>query len=122
MEKGNDEGLIEFTKKQIRKSGPIRDFKNFKLMWKRALETPYLSDVVSGSVARETETEIEARITDCAWQRKFKELDATDLGYAVCCKLHYAMASCYHPKIKLKRTKTLMQGDSYCNHTYFWEE
>jgi len=52
----------------------------------------------------------------------FKEMKATDLGYVLNCQPDFAYAKACHPNVKLKRTKTLMQGDNYCDHTFYWEE
>jgi len=49
-------------------------------------------------------------------------MNAADLGYDICCHPDFELARAYHPKIRLKRTKTLMQGDGYWNHTYYWKE
>ena len=65
---------------------------------------------------------IEFNVTECLWAKTFKELNAADIGYILCCRPDFAIARAYHPNIRLKRTKTLMQGDSYCNHTYYWKE
>jgi hypothetical protein len=56
------------------------------------------------------------------WAETFKKMNATDLGYNTCYRPDFAMARAYHPKIGLERTKTLMQGDGYCNHTCYWKE
>ena len=49
-------------------------------------------------------------------------MNALDLGYIMFCQVDFAMAQAYHPKIKVKRTKTFMQGDSHCDFAYYWEE
>jgi len=43
-----------------------------------------------------------------------RELNATDIGYAVICHGDYAYCQGFNPKIRLIRTKTLMQGDDCC--------
>jgi len=37
------------------------------------------------------------------------------------CHGDYAWAEGFNPDIKLVRDKTLMQGDSICNHRYVWQ-
>jgi hypothetical protein len=54
--------------------------------------------------------------------KTFKELNATDIGYVLNCRPDFAMAKAQHPKLRLKRTQTLMQGDDCCNHTWYWKE
>jgi hypothetical protein len=51
----------------------------------------------------------------------FREEDAAGMGYAAICYPDYAVASGFNPKLKLVRTKTLMQGHECCNHRYVME-
>jgi hypothetical protein len=52
----------------------------------------------------------------------FKELDAEDIGYLVACNPDHAYAKACNPRVKLRRTKTLMQGDEHCDHVWYWDE
>ena len=47
--------------------------------------------------------------------------DAARIGYSYICYADYATAQAFNPKIVMRRSKTLMQGDSYCNHRYEME-
>ncbi|MEM2914046.1 MAG: L-2-amino-thiazoline-4-carboxylic acid hydrolase [Candidatus Bathyarchaeia archaeon] len=120
--KANERALIELAEEQVDALGGFKNFEDYKVFFRKALTSPFLSCIVRGSIAKETPKEIAAHITDCLWHKTFRKLNATDLGYVVCCQPDFAVASHYHPKIKMKRTKTLMQGDECCNHTYYWEE
>ena len=50
-----------------------------------------------------------------------REEDALDLGYACVCHADFGLPVGINPKLKLIRTKTLMQGHDCCNHRYVWE-
>jgi hypothetical protein len=63
----------------------------------------------------------EYRISQCLWAKMFREEDAGDIGYAAVCYPDYAVASALSPKLKLVRTKTLMQGHDCCNLRYVME-
>jgi len=52
----------------------------------------------------------------------FREEDAADIGYATHYHVHYAAATAFNPKIRMYRTKTLMEGHDYCDHKWVWEE
>jgi hypothetical protein len=47
---------------------------------------------------------------------------AVDIGYAVICHPDFASAEGYSTKLRLVRTKTLMQGHDCCNHRWLWKE
>lgn len=52
--------------------------------------------------------------------KTFLEKNAGDIGYLTICYGDSASAKAYHPKLKLRLTKTLMQGFDCCNHRYTW--
>jgi hypothetical protein len=55
------------------------------------------------------------------WAKAFRDENAGDLGYAMVCYPDYAVAKGLNPKLKLIRTKTLMQGDDSCSLRYVME-
>jgi fumarate reductase iron-sulfur subunit len=59
--------------------------------------------------------------TYCPHAEKFKELEAADWGYELMCMADYYMLKGWNPNIRFERTKTLMQGDDCCDHTYIVE-
>lgn len=72
-------------------------------------------------VVEDSPKAFEIRVTECLWARMFREENAADIGYAGICHPDYAAASGFNPKIKLIRSKTLMQGHDCCNHRYIVE-
>ena len=108
--------------KQLVSMKPIENFEDFKLMLKGTNTSPLMSHVLTVTYPEEQPKKLSCKITECLWAKIFKEMNAADLGYIICCNPDFATAKAYHPNIKLKRTKTLMQGDGYCDHTYCWEE
>jgi hypothetical protein len=63
----------------------------------------------------------EVRITQCLWAKTFRDAGAADIGYASICHPDFAVAEGFNPKMRLIRTKTLMQGHDCCNHRYVVE-
>jgi hypothetical protein len=61
----------------------------------------------------------EVKVEECLWAATFRKHKAEDLGYLLICHPDFAMARGFNPKMKLHRTKTLMQGHKCCNHR--WE-
>jgi len=64
----------------------------------------------------------EMRVYECLWEKIFREKDATDIGYAYVCYNDFASARAVNPKIKLERTKSLMQGHDCYNHRWTFDE
>ncbi len=121
---GNDKlyAILRETKdERIRSKRPMEGhtlrawaegFKQNKGIFKHALVAEVVED---------TEHAFEIRITQCLWAKTFREHDAAELGYSVCCHGDFADASAYNPKMKLVRSKTLMQGQDCCNHRWVVE-
>ncbi len=63
-----------------------------------------------------TPTEVELKVTECVWVKPFRDAKAADLGHTIVCAFDEEWARGFNPKIKFTRTKTLMQGDAFCNH------
>ena len=112
---------VEMVKKMTEKE-PINTFEDFTASYKDALCSPLFSHALTAVVEEETPKKLKLCVTECLWAKVFKEMKATDLGYVLFCQPDFAYAEACHPKIKMKRTKTLMQEDSYCDHTFYWEE
>ena len=108
VDQTNEGGEIddpEHTLKEYVKSG-MEAFKNM-MTWE---------------VVEESDRVYEIRVTECLWAKTFQEKNAADIGYDTICYSDFSDARRYHSKIKLERTKTIMQGDGYCNHRWTWEE
>jgi hypothetical protein len=101
---------------------PISTFKNFKTQWKEATKSEYWTHVVTVSFTEDSDQKLECKYTECLWAKTMKDLKAEDIGYIICCNLDFRIVKATHPKLRLERTKTLMQGDEYCNHTFFWDD
>lgn len=77
--------------------------------------------VLTYAAVEQSEKVCEMRITECLWAQTFRDANAADIGYACICHPDFAAASAFNSKMKLTRTKTLMQGDSHCNHRWVVE-
>lgn len=69
----------------------------------------------------DTETRQAYRFTRCMWAEIYRSLDAEDIGFWIC-EGDGPAAAAFNPEIKFKRTKTLMDGDEYCDHVFYIEE
>ncbi|NPE08804.1 MAG: L-2-amino-thiazoline-4-carboxylic acid hydrolase [Asgard group archaeon] len=122
VEKLSEKKSIESAKQMVIHSEDINNFADFKAFFKKQMNSNMMKNTATFTIIEDSEKKLEFKITECLWAKVFKDLDETEQGYRFYCKPDYAMAGIYHPKVKLTRTKTLMQGNVYCNHTYTWEE
>jgi hypothetical protein len=92
--------------------------------WRKWLEptSPLMSHVLETEFEDVSPTKFKQCVTDCLFARAFKGMDAGDIGYLWECNTDYESARRFHPNLKMKRNKTIMQGDDHCNFTYYWEE
>lgn len=82
---------------------------------------PLFKHALTSTVVEDSPTAVEVRITECLWAKTFRAADAADIGYAMCCHGDFAAATAFNPKMKMIRTKTLMQGNDCCNHRWVME-
>jgi hypothetical protein len=114
------EGMSEMARKGMARRPPAqRDFAT----WTSGLKTPppLMQHALVYQIVEDTPQAFEFRISKCLWAKTFRENSAEAIGYAAICHPDFAVASAFNPKIKLIRTKTLMQGNDCCNHRYVLE-
>ena len=99
----------------------IEDFQDFLAWIKKTYGSPYWSHILTYTL-EEALREYRFTCTECLNAKVFRDLNAEDLGYIMLCHTDFAATSAFHPKLRLERTKTLMQGDECCNFHCFWAE
>jgi hypothetical protein len=105
--------------RRMAQAGPSNDFASFKAV---LLEPdPFWKHTLTWTVEENTDEAFEVKITECLWAKTFRDANAADIGYATVCHPDYAMAQGDNPKMRMERTKTLMQGHGFCNHRWLWE-
>lgn len=105
--------------KQMAKNLP----KNDLAAWTTSLRKPdyFWKNVLTFEIVEDTEKAFEVKITECLWAKTIRDLKAGDIGYAMICHPDFAMVRAFNPKMKLIRTKTLMQSHDCCNHRWVIE-
>jgi len=81
----------------------------------------FWQNVLTFQIVEDTPKAFEVKITECLWAKTYRDANAADLGYLLSCYGDYASAKGFNPKMRMIRTKTLMQGDAFCNHRYVIE-
>ncbi|MFX0022338.1 MAG: L-2-amino-thiazoline-4-carboxylic acid hydrolase [Candidatus Hermodarchaeota archaeon] len=110
------------VKRLLKNRKPIENFKEFKEIYKEQISTEFMQHSLDFTITEDTPNKITFKFTKCLWAKTFLEINEPGLGYAMCCYPDYTMAKAFHPKLKLLRNKTLMQGNTCCESTYIWEE
>jgi L-2-amino-thiazoline-4-carboxylic acid hydrolase-like protein len=82
---------------------------------------PIIQHAIEAEIVEQTPEAFEYHVKKCLWANVFRDQDAADIGYSMICYPDYAVASSLNPKLRLIRTKTLMQGDDFCSLRYVME-
>ena len=98
---------------------PENDLSTFTANFKKP--SRFFEHTCTHQILEYTEKVVEVKYTECICATIFREANASDIGYAAICHGDFAIAQAFNPKIKLIRTKTLMQGNDCCNHRYILE-
>lgn len=109
---------LELVKKQMTGRKTIDNFDDFKTFMKELHESPFASNLFTITYREDIPTEIEFHTNECLLAKIFRDMNATDLGYVMICQPDFVTTPAYFSNVRLKRTKTLMQGDDYCDTTY----
>ncbi|MBI4905595.1 MAG: L-2-amino-thiazoline-4-carboxylic acid hydrolase [Acidobacteria bacterium] len=82
---------------------------------------PLIQHALDAEIVEQTPEAFEYRVKKCLWAKAFRDEGAADIGYAMICYPDYAVAKSLNPRLKLIRSKTLMQGDDSCRLRYVME-
>ncbi|MHA2037065.1 MAG: L-2-amino-thiazoline-4-carboxylic acid hydrolase [Promethearchaeota archaeon] len=113
--------MCNLVKEKLEELGPVNEFTDFARIEKEENELIEFRNTVTIRYVKDTESELGLHITECLEAEVFKELEAEDIGYLVVCNPDYAYARACNPCVKLRRNKTLMEGDDYCDHLWYWD-
>ncbi|MBE0660800.1 MAG: L-2-amino-thiazoline-4-carboxylic acid hydrolase [Bryobacteraceae bacterium] len=97
----------------------VRDLVTFAASMKNM--PPIIQHTLEAEIVEQTPEAFEYRVKKCLWAKVFRDESAADIGYVMICYPDYAVARGLNPKLKLIRTKTLMQGDDSCVLRYVME-
>jgi hypothetical protein len=106
-------------KKTCGRPPAVRDLVSFASNMKNI--PPLMQHALEAEIVEQSSAAFEYHVKKCLWAKVFRDGDAADIGYAMVCYPDYAVARGLNPKLKLIRTKTLMQGDDGCSLRYVME-
>lgn len=89
----------------------LRAFASAKEPWTRhgALEV---------DVLKETEREYHFNVTRCRYAEMYRALGVPELGAVLSCNRDFALGTGFNPRLRLRRTQTIMEGAPHCDFRY----
>lgn len=118
LKSATENRVRRFSKRSAKKSGKV-DFSTYT-DWARNPDR-YWKHVLTFDIVEDTSNAFELKVTECLWAKTFREAGAADIGYATTCHADFAFAEGYSTKLRLVRSKTLMEGHDCCNHRFLWQ-
>jgi len=116
MLKADSEKRGALNGRQMAKSFPKNDLAAFSLIMKKP--DYFWKHVLTFDIIEDTLTVFEIKVRECLWAKTFRKFKAGDFGYTLICHGDFSMAGGFNPRMKMHRSKTLMQGQDYCNHRW----
>lgn len=83
-----------------------------ELLWDQMI------DGIEFEVLERTPEVLKLSVSKCLFANEMAKLDATGIGDAFYCAYDLGFCQGLNPDIKFTRTKSLMNGNDCCNHTY----
>jgi hypothetical protein len=78
-------------------------------------------DAISIRMLEETDRNLDFDVTRCRYAEMYDALDMKDLGFCLSCSRDGAFAEGFNSRIRLSRTRTIMQGEAYCDFRFTLE-
>lgn len=73
-------------------------------------------------VLEQTSTRFFFNVTRCPYRDQYRELGLEDLGVGFSCCRDEPFARGFNPRLRLVRTRTLMEGAAHCDFRYYLDE
>jgi hypothetical protein len=77
-----------------------------------------IGGVLEMEVLEQTSETYHFNITRCPYFEKYSELGLAEYGVALSCCRDEPFARGFHPRLKLERSQTIMEGADYCDFRY----
>ena len=73
-------------------------------------------------VHEETDTRLRYDVVRCRYAEMYREMGLAEIGHLLSCGRDGTFCTGYDSRIRLTRTRTIMQGASHCDFSYRWVE
>jgi fumarate reductase iron-sulfur subunit len=78
--------------------------------------------ILEMDVLEQTPTTYFFNVTHCPYYDKYKELGLEEFGVGFSCCRDEPFARGFNPRLRLERTKTIMEGAEYCDFRYYLDD
>lgn len=108
------ENTVKEAREQLQRADlPARDLDTvMEVLWDQ------MGDLAEFTVEERSPERLELRVTRCLFADEMRRLGAADIGLAFYCAYDDGFCQGLNPAMTFTRTRTLMQGDECCDHTY----
>lgn len=79
-------------------------------------------DALVQEILEQDDKKLYINCTRCRFAEMYKELGIPELGFLLSCGRDFVMTEGFNPKLKLRRTQTIMEGAEYCDFRFHLEE
>lgn len=93
----------------------LADFARGIPLWSR-------DDALTLDLLESTPERISMNVTRCRYAEMYRELGMTDLGFALSCARDFALVEGFNERIRLERTRTIMEGADHCDFRFTLEK
>ncbi|MFW9968525.1 MAG: L-2-amino-thiazoline-4-carboxylic acid hydrolase [Candidatus Thorarchaeota archaeon] len=100
---------------------PIESFNDVKVLLRHWVDALNKDKMESVEITEETANKSVCIVTECIYAKVFNDLKAPDIGYVLHCKQDFPATPAIHPNMRLKRSKTVMEGQDCCDFEYYWK-
>ena len=115
------ENETEFGK-EIKGDKPLNSKEDLAQIFKENIfDDPYFINSNDIEILDNSDEGFNYNVHNCIWAHVFRKHDAAGLGFHMICHGDYAIANGLGKNVELRRTKTLMQGDPYCDMMWLWK-
>ena len=108
-------GAAEMAKEAPDGKTSLDSFRALKPLWTA-------EDALHTEVVKSTDTEYHFNVVRCRYAEMYREMGLAELGAVLSCNRDGVFCEGYDPKLKLRRTQTIMGGASHCDFRYSYDK
>ncbi len=108
----NNLDVCQVYKKLVEQSGKKSIDDLIAVLWEPLRSKGYAFSM------EKTDGGVQMTCTACPFASLYRAMGGEEWGYALYCAADEELTTAFNPAIGFRRTKTLMQGDAFCDHFY----